>query len=406
MQQPVQREKSVKVLKICTGTWENASRDKRELSAYKEAGAEVVVMAKGKTTDRFYHEIVEGFDVYRFSTTILKRCNYLFAKKINYAVCTVFWSFYARRFRADVLSCHDVYALLIGWLSTLFTSKNKPILIYDSHEFEAGRNSRRSRLFTKVIISLERFLIKKCAFSIVVCDSIAAELQNLHKMKTRPLVIRSTPEYWQLDPEICRERRRELFAHMPDSVDFLMMYHGNINKGRGIELLLPILKERNNIGLVLMGAKQSKEEFDILKKTAHELKVANRVLYLPPVTQSKIWQYVGAVDLEMILIQPIVKSYYFALPNKFFEAVQSMTPIIASDLPEMKALIDKYNIGLSCNINSGDNIMKCVDKMYCDKQFYAFCKENMIKAKQELCWNKEKEKLVTKFLSVMNKQQA
>ena len=37
-----------KVLKICGNDWKNASHDKRELSAVKELGADVEVMAKGE----------------------------------------------------------------------------------------------------------------------------------------------------------------------------------------------------------------------------------------------------------------------------------------------------------------------------------------------------------------------
>ena len=33
-----------KVLKICCGTWKNASHDKRELSVYKELGEEIYVV--------------------------------------------------------------------------------------------------------------------------------------------------------------------------------------------------------------------------------------------------------------------------------------------------------------------------------------------------------------------------
>ncbi len=52
-----------RVLKICVGTWDNASRDKRELSVYRDLGAEVLVLAKGADTDRGRVEEEDGKSV-------------------------------------------------------------------------------------------------------------------------------------------------------------------------------------------------------------------------------------------------------------------------------------------------------------------------------------------------------
>lgn len=64
---------------------------------------------------------------------------------------------------------------------------------------------------------LERFLIKRCAFSIMVNDSIADEVQKIHKLKQRPIVVRSTPEKWTVDPEETKKKRRELLDRFTDS---------------------------------------------------------------------------------------------------------------------------------------------------------------------------------------------
>ena len=56
------------VLKICGSDWNNASRDKRELSAYRELGCDVLVMAKGEPGDRARPDEVDGFPVLRYST--------------------------------------------------------------------------------------------------------------------------------------------------------------------------------------------------------------------------------------------------------------------------------------------------------------------------------------------------
>ena len=48
------------VLKICASEWKNASRDKRELSVYKEMGTDVAVLAKGNVDDAGRLDEVDG----------------------------------------------------------------------------------------------------------------------------------------------------------------------------------------------------------------------------------------------------------------------------------------------------------------------------------------------------------
>lgn len=51
------------VLKIVLNSWDNASRDRRELSVVRESGADVIVMATGKCQGVW--DVVESFRVYR-----------------------------------------------------------------------------------------------------------------------------------------------------------------------------------------------------------------------------------------------------------------------------------------------------------------------------------------------------
>lgn len=193
------------VLKICCGTWDNASRDKRELSVCRDLGLQVLVMAKGEEKDKYREDNVDGFEVLLFSTRPL---GLHVPNAINRFISVFTWAHYARKLKPTIISGHDIFALTIGFLSNLL-QREKATLIYDSHEFEIGRNKKRNRLQLWWITHLERFLMKRCAFSIMVNDSIADEVQRIHKLKERPIVVRSTPNYWEIDESVCQQRRNE-----------------------------------------------------------------------------------------------------------------------------------------------------------------------------------------------------
>lgn len=390
--------KNKRVLKLTIATWESESRDKRELSACRELGLEPLVMARGEQDDRLREDEVGGFRVLRLSP---RPFGANLPKRIRQLCSILSWAWYARKLQPAVISGHDIEALTIGWISTLALPKSrKPKLVYDSHEFELGRNEKRSKLKLFLLKHLECFLMKRCAFSIMVNDAIADEVQRIHRLKKRPIVVRSTPEKWTVDPQVCWEIRRELEAAMEDPREMLLMYHGNVMRGRGIEMLLQVTKENPNVCAVVLGNCRD-NYLDELKEMAQNLGVAERVLFHPAVPLKELWKYVGAADVGMVTVPAVVKSYYYMLPNKFFENIQSETPIICSNYPAVSPIVEKYNIGLLCDPTIPEQINACVEKLRVDKAFYSQCKENLKIAKEELCWEKEKQGLMDAYCKAL-----
>ena len=384
-----------RVLKICAGTWENASRDKRELSVYRDLGAEVLVLAKGADTDCGRAEEVDGFTVLRMNSRPLGS---RFPNVVNRFVSLFTWARIARKLHPDTITGHDLPGLTIGWISGWF-QKNKPKLIYDSHEFELGRNVKRGAFAKFFVKHGERFLMRRCVYSIMVNDSIADEVQRIHRLPTRPIVVRSTPDNWEIDEAVCRQTRAEMTPPLAKEGSFLVMYHGVLMNGRGIETLLRLTAENPEICAFILGNGQP-SYVETLHRLAAELGVEDRVLFHPAVKIQELWRFVGAADLSLMMIEGKAKSYYYALPNKLFESIHSLTPIVASDFPEMKRIIDHYGIGLTCDPEDLDAINACVERMRTDRDFYARCKENIGPAKEELCWEHEKQVLIRAFKEI------
>ena len=296
------------------------------------------------------------------------------------------------KLKADVISGHDLSGLLIGYLSNFGLRKNRRAkLIYDSHEFELGRAAERSKAKLWFVKRLEKFLMKQCVFSIMVNDSIADEVQRIHKLEQRPVVVRSTPNYWELNIEEIAKTRSKMCKAMgvPDDT-FLVMYHGGIIPQRNIESLIDAVSRNPHIAGIVLGNASEEDYLEQLKNRAEDLGVSGRVLFHPAVSIEELYKYVGAADVGTVLATARYKSYYLSLPNKFFENIQSMTPVITSDFPEMKKIIHKYGIGLTVDVTQNAEIDKAFERMRTDRRFYNRCKENLNTAKRELCWEKEK----------------
>ena len=387
-------------LKIVLNKFKDASRDKRELSVVNTFNIDIFIMAKGEYN---YKSNSDGYNVHRRTTRPLGNVNWLV--KLNRLISVFTWANYGKKLKPDCISCHDLSALFIGWLSTWFIPKDKkPLLVYDSHEFEIGRNTggKRSKYAKHIISKVEKYLMKKCAFSMMVNDSIADEVQRIHKLKERPVVVRNIPNYWVVDKNICIKRRKEICARLRVSDNsFIVMYHGGIMRNRGIEVLLASIQRNKNLVAMILGDGEP-SYLEQLKQMAEQLQISNRVLFHDAVPIDVLWQYVGAADVGMITIPPASKSYYFMLPNKLFENIQSLTPIIGSNFPEITKIVNKYDIGILVNPENVEEIVDAVEKMRTDKELYYKFKNNLKQAKEDLCWENESKILEEAYAKILN----
>lgn len=310
--------------------------------------------------------------------------------------CLVVLPIHLRRLRVTCLSCHDLIALTIGWLSTVGVPKNqRPHLVYDSHEFELGRtrSKPRSKFRLALIKGLEGFLIRRCAFTIAVNDSIADRLQGVHRTKTRPLVVRSTPVTWELDQARIQGRREQFCRSLGVPMDsFVAMYHGGVVPSRGIERILEALAQAPGVVAVILGDGHP-TYIETLRSLASKLNIVDRVLFHPAVSVAELSECVGAADVGVMPIQAVSENNYLSLPNKLFENIQSLTPVIGSAYPELSKVICGYDIGLTVDPTKPALIAAALQRIRTQDSLRQRFAANLPTAKAQLCWEREQEVL-------------
>lgn len=385
-----------KVLKICGNDWKNASHDKRELSAAMELGASVEVIAKGAKTGVI--ENIDGFRVYRISTRPLGN---KIPNAINRIISLFTWAYFARKRNADIITGHDIIGLFIGYLSNIF-KQNKALLVYDSHEFEAGQTNNRSKFNTWAICKLEKFLMKKSRFTITVNETIAEKIREQYKFSGKIIYARNMAQFWNINAEEILKKRKELIGENKwDEDSFIIMYHGALLKNRGIESIIKLLSINKHIKAVILGNAHEASYLEVLKDMAKKTCVDGRIYFHEAVSLTDLYKYVGAADVGMVILENVCLNHYYALPNKLFENIQSLTPVIGSRFPEIEKIINEYSIGLTTDPGDLDEMNACVEKMRCERTFYNECKKNLIRAKEELCWEKEKEKIKEAYREIL-----
>lgn len=186
---------------------------------------------------------------------------------------------------------------------------------------------------------------------------------------------------------------------------FIVMYHGMVTPDRGIESIIELLKINGHIAGVILGDGE-RDYIEGLKFKAKEYGVRQRFLFYPAVKNKDLWRIVGAADVGLILAPAVCPNQFYSLPNKFFENIQSETPIICPFYPAMKELVDRYGVGLTCNPENITEINACIERLRTDRALYEELKQNIRKAKKELCWEIEREKLIESYSRIMKTEES
>lgn len=379
-----------RVLMIVENDFVNDSRIMKEATTLGSNGYEVKILALHNTGLK--HE--EDFGCYAVERIELKTRNKL-SKSNIYSQVIKYLEFQARcisigsAFQPDIVHCHDLTTLPIG-VKLVGKMKGKPKLVYDSHELwrEFLGNKTMGRLVLGARNNMEKKGIKKCDGVITVSDSIADYLMKLYGLNEKPCVLRNIPNKKTF--ETGKDYFREIFGIKKSQK--IVLYQGEIKKGRGVENIIDTMEYVDeNIVLVLLG---NGNYVDTLKEKVNRLKMISRVFFHSAVKSSELLNYTCTADVGIHLIDNSCLNHYYCLPNKLFEYIQAEIPVICSNFPDMKKIIETYQIGTTVKPDEKEEVGLAINSVLMDVEKHAKLKENCKKAKDILNWENEGKELL------------
>ena len=170
----------------------------------------------------------------------------------------------------------------------------------------------------------------------------------------------------------------------------ILLYQGVILEGRGIKIIMDVIDQIDNVHLVFIG---DGDYFQQFKNAAEKSKSSSRIHFIGAVNNNELLGYTASADLGMALIENISLSYYYALPNKLFEYIMAGVPILCSNLPQMKMMVEKHKVGQVVDLDDKDNLVRTINNMMKSENLLEKYRDNSKLAAKELNWEIEFKKL-------------
>jgi glycosyltransferase involved in cell wall biosynthesis len=291
-------------------------------------------------------------------------------------------------YKATIYLSNDLDTLLPNFLHSFFRKK---ALVYDSHEFFTGvpelMNSPIKRNLWKF---LEKILLPKIKYGYTVNESIQKLYKSMYGVNLK--VVKNVPLY----------DAKNTFTKINYDIDpfILNMQGAGINKDRGYEEAIEAMQYLpNNFILQIIGDGTVLNE---LKELVAKLKLQSKVIFISKVSPIVLKEYTKKANLGLSLDKSICLNGLYSLPNKLFNFIHVGVPVLASHLPEVKKIIDHYNVGICVNEVTAQTIATAIIKLFEDKALLLLFNHNTQKAARELCWQNEEKVLNSIYDELLN----
>lgn len=284
--------------------------------------------------------------------------------------------------KADVLVSNDLDTLLANHWAKKF--KRKATLVYDSHEYftevpELVSRPKVQNYWRKI----EQKCFPKLERIITVNQSIADMYEKDYGKKLK--VVRNIPRLQPLE-----NVKTRVDLELPEDKKIMILQGAWINVDRGGEEAVQAMQYLPNHYLLIVGGGDVIEE---LKCMVVELKLQDRIRIVGKVPYEELRQYTANADVGLTLDKDTNINYRFSLPNKLFDYIHAGIAVLASDLVEIKRIVEDHNVGRIATSHDPKKLAETMASLLEDEKVLAECRANAIKASSQLTWQKEEEVL-------------
>jgi glycosyltransferase involved in cell wall biosynthesis len=139
-----------------------------------------------------------------------------------------------------------------------------------------------------------------------------------------------------------------------------IVHSGAAIRSRGLETMIDAVRHLGDVTLDLVLVPTDMVYLIELENSCSQ---TTNCSIIAPVRRSEIVAQLREYDAALIVIQPTNFNYTHCLPNKFFEAIQARRPIITGPTPDMKRIVEEFQIGCVAERFDSESIAEAIKQL-------------------------------------------
>lgn len=284
----------------------------------------------------------------------------------------------------DIFHSNDLDTLLANFLIKKIKGGE---LVYDSHEYFTEVPELQNNIFAKKVwLKIERLIFPKLQNIFTVNHSISEIYNRLYNKEVK--VMRNLPFSGKFTLNSDTKSKKDL--GIPLNKKIILLQGAGINMDRGAEEMLEAMQWIDAVFLIIGSGDVVKS----LKDRSEFLGLNSKIIFTGRVPFEELISYTKIADIGVTLDKDTNLNYKYSLPNKLFDYFQADLPVIASDLIEVRRIIDQFNVGLILSSYDPKKMALEINNFLNNNSLFRLTQKNVGTAKKELVWENEKQVLI------------
>jgi len=265
-------------------------------------------------------------------------------------------------------------------------------IVYDVRDFDTPHLlQERSTRKRRHVVDAEHRAVPHVAVMTTVNSLLASAVATYYKVPLPEVILNCKLVASEL-PRNVRDLRSELGLSEQTP---LLVFTGTTAFARGFSVMINAAARLSKAHIAFVGVHDPSGE---LTRLATRAGAAGRVSFHPPVPALEVPAYIRSADAAIASVEPVNANQLSALPNKVFEAIAAHLPLIVSDIPEQRRIVETYGLGVVFEPADADDLVRAIEAVLADRERF---RRNTIEASRELCWEREGEKLLSIYRGVV-----
>ena len=299
--------------------------------------------------------------------------------------------------RFDILHCAELESLIIAVIVSRLSAQ-RPLIVYDAHEYFPSLMTNYFKLPTPLSAALEslldvveRIFASFCDAFIVVNDDLAERFSAYRK----PLaVVRNLPSLSWVD----NTRTIDVLEDVDSPVVIALAIHRTHGLLEILQAHSILNKAGTRVCFVLAGRVKESDGRILRMASRQGVRVAGWI------ENDLLPNFLRRASIGLALYSPAEassKAQFFSPtsePSKVYTYMSAGLPIVATDLPAIRALVSRENCGVLVPVGDADEIAYAISRLLNDeKARTSMGKRGRQAAEREYNWEIESKRLLSLY---------